>query len=101
MFRVLRPAACAYVLKRFCIQRFFKGFVRDGCKKVSQAISDLKTMGCRITFLWYLLLKAAVVCDKCPKKVLQSHTQNSLILRIQNRTYQLTEKAHFSGRLLL
>jgi len=39
--------------------------------------------------------------DKCPKKVLQSHTQNSLILHTKNCAHPLTEKAHFFGRMAL
>src|SRR6266540_7089692 len=38
---------------------------------------------------------------KCPKRVLQNHAQNPLILQAQNRTHGLTKKVRFSGRLLL
>lgn len=38
---------------------------------------------------------------KSPKRVLQSHAQNLLILQAPNRANSLAEKAYFSGRLLL
>jgi len=33
--------------------------------------------------------------------VLRSHEQNPLILQAKSRAHKLTEKAYFSGRLLL
>jgi hypothetical protein len=38
---------------------------------------------------------------KCPKRVLQSHAHNVLILQAKPRTKKLAEKAYFFGRMAL
>jgi len=58
-----------------------KGYVRDTREKVSQAVSSLKTIGCKFGLLYQLLLKSGSELIRCPKKVLRSHTQNPLILQ--------------------
>jgi hypothetical protein len=58
-----------------------RGYVRDTREKVSQAVSVLKTIGCKFGLLCQLLLKFGGELIGCPKKVLRSHTQNPLILQ--------------------
>jgi hypothetical protein len=38
---------------------------------------------------------------KCPKRVLQKHVRNPLILQAEHRAHVLTEKAYFAGHLAL
>jgi hypothetical protein len=41
-------------------KRVFQGYFRDGCKKVSQDLSSLKTIHCNIVLSWKFLPKAVV-----------------------------------------
>jgi hypothetical protein len=59
----------------------YLGYVRDTREKVSQAVSSLKTIGCKFSILYQSLLKSGSELIRCPKKVLRSQTQNPLILQ--------------------